>query len=353
MTSGVLTAIATWGLLAQAAVIVWCIAVAALLATGLDPVVGALRRRGLSRGPAITVVCTGVLVVAAAAILLVVPPVVDQTTQLMARADDLAESGAIGAVGERLQPFVPIGVLDVSQTLTQVVDGVASGVTMQSLSSGVANVVATVTGIVFTTSAVLVLTVYFLVWKRWFLGQLLVLVPHDYRRTSLRIVRLIGERVSRFLLGLGALALLNGVLSMIVLVATGSALPLLFAAVALLSTLVPLVGIAAGAVVTVGAQAMMAPDDVARWVVLALWYALYMVVEAYVLAPRVIGRAVALPDVVILVVTLLGATLGGILGALLAVPAAVAASVIGRELAVHRRAARTARLAGRARPLLP
>lgn len=346
VTLGALTAIAAWNLLAQVAVIVWCIGVAVLLATSLDPIVGALERRRMRRGPAITVVCAGVMVVVAGAVLLVIPPVVDQTTQLMARADDLAESGAIEAVAGRLQPFVPIGVLDVSETLTQLVDDLASGVTMQSLSSGTADVVVTVADVVLATSVVLVLTVYFLARKRWFLGQLLVLVPHDYRRPSLRIVRRIGERVSRFVLGLGALALLNGVLSLIVLIATGSALPLLFAALALLSTLVPLVGIAVGAVVTVSAQAMMAPDDVARWVILAAWYALYMFVEAYVVAPRVIGRAVALPDVVILVVTLVGATLGGILGALLAVPIAVAAGVTHREITAQVRTTRAARPVG-------
>ncbi|WP_448059209.1 AI-2E family transporter [Cellulomonas hominis] len=80
----------------------------------------------------------------------------------------------------------------------------------------------------------------------------------------------------------------------------------------------------------------MAPEDGTRWMMLGLWYGVYMLLEAYVVAPRVIGRSVELPGVVILLVTLLGAALWGILGALVAVPVAVALGVARTELSARR-----------------
>ncbi len=340
---GVLTALAGWGLLARATDLFWCVGLALILVAALDPLVRAVERHGVRRGAAVAAVCVAALATVASALLLVVPPVVHQMTELMARSGELAESGALDAVAEPLQRFVPVGVLDVSATLTQLVDDVFSGVTLGSLSNGVLGVAATVGNALFLTSVVVVLTVYLLAGSRWFLRCLVERVPHGYRRTTLRIVERTSLRVGRYVLGLVALALLNGVLTLVALLLTGAGLPLLFAAVTFLCTLVPLIGIPAGATVTIAAQALMAPEDGTRWVMLGLWYGVYMLLEAYVVAPRVIGRSVELPGVVILLVTLLGAALWGILGALVAVPVAVAVGVARAELSArpgHRGTAR-------------
>ena len=51
-----------------------------------------------------------------------------------------------------------------------------------------------------------------------------------------------------------------------------------------------------------------------------------MQVEAYVLSPRIMNRAVAVPGALVVIAAVAGGTLGGVLGALVAIP--VAASLI-------------------------
>jgi predicted PurR-regulated permease PerM len=51
-----------------------------------------------------------------------------------------------------------------------------------------------------------------------------------------------------------------------------------------------------------------------------------MQVEAYVLSPRIMNRAVSVPGAVVVIAAVAGGTLAGVLGALVAIP--VAASVI-------------------------
>lgn len=137
------------------------------------------------------------------------------------------------------------------------------------------------------------------------------------------------------------LAGLNGVLSLILLLATGSALPLLFAAVALVCALIPLIGIPLGAAIVVGGQAVINPGGTTALLVLCAWYLLYLAVEAYLIAPKVVGRSETMPTVMVIIVTLAGGTLFGMLGALLGVPATVAASVIVEELRTARKQRRS------------
>jgi predicted PurR-regulated permease PerM len=60
--------------------------------------------------------------------------------------------------------------------------------------------------------------------------------------------------------------------------------------------------------------------------IVGVYYLIYMQIEAYVISPRVMKRAVAVPGGVVVVAALAGGALMGIMGALVAIP--VAASVI-------------------------
>ncbi|WP_394289060.1 AI-2E family transporter [Microbacterium sp.] len=61
--------------------------------------------------------------------------------------------------------------------------------------------------------------------------------------------------------------------------------------------------------------------------------------EAYVLTPRVMARAVAMPGALVIVAALGGAALGGILGALVAVPIAAAGiTIVNRVIIPHQQA---------------
>lgn len=325
LAAGALTAFAAWTLIGLLSGLLWCAALAAFLALGLSPIVEALHRRGTPRLLAVAAVTGGALVAVAGIVLMIVPPVVDQISQLLVRAEQFAASGALDALARDAQQFVPAALLDVRAALDATLAGLTSGATMQAVSSGVVGAGAAIGSAAFSTTAVLVLTVYFLASGRWLYAQFLFALPRAHRGAGIRAGRRAGRAVSRYVAGQLLLALLNGVLSLVILLATGSSLPVLFAVTAFVCALIPLVGIPLGAAIIVGAQALISPAPPAAWIVLAAWYVLYLFVEAYVIAPRVIGRSVGMREIVVVLVTLAGGTLYGMPGALLAVPAAVAA----------------------------
>lgn len=339
---GALTAVTAANLVGQLSLVLWSLAVAVFLAIGLTPLVRAFQRWGLPRPAAVAAVAVSMLLATAMVLLMIMPPLLQQATQLLDRADEVAGSGALEPVARYIQQLVPIEVLDVGAVMDRVLVGMTSGLTLQGVSDGLLSAGATVGNAVFATSIIFVLTVYLLASQQWFRDQLLAALPAGHRGSGTRVLGRVADSVGRYFTGQLALAVLNGGLSLVVLLLTGSALPLLFAAVALVGALIPLVGIALSAAVIVAAQFLIAPDNPFIWVVLAVYYLVYLQVEAYVIAPRVVGRAVAMPDVMVLLVTLVGGTLYGIVGALLSVPAAVIVHLTAQEVARARRASREA-----------
>jgi predicted PurR-regulated permease PerM len=66
--------------------------------------------------------------------------------------------------------------------------------------------------------------------------------------------------------------------------------------------------------------------------VVAIYYLVYMQIEAYVISPRVMKRAVSVPGGVVVVAALAGGALLGIMGALVAIPVAASAILIIRQV---------------------
>ena len=63
-----------------------------------------------------------------------------------------------------------------------------------------------------------------------------------------------------------------------------------------------------------------------------------MQVEAYVLSPNIMNRAVKVPGVIVVLAALVGGTLLGILGALIAIPVAAAVLLIIDQVVVPKQA---------------
>jgi predicted PurR-regulated permease PerM len=61
-----------------------------------------------------------------------------------------------------------------------------------------------------------------------------------------------------------------------------------------------------------------------------------MQIEAYVLAPRIMGRAVSVPGAVVVIAALAGGALLGLLGALVAIPVAASILIIYRQVVIPR-----------------
>ena len=60
--------------------------------------------------------------------------------------------------------------------------------------------------------------------------------------------------------------------------------------------------------------------------IICIYFLIYMQIEAYVLSPRIMNKAISIPGSIVVIAALAGGTLMGVLGALVAIP--IAASIV-------------------------
>ncbi|MFC5790150.1 AI-2E family transporter [Agromyces tardus] len=314
------------------------IGAALFLALGLEPAVGALERRGLPRWAAILVVITGVAALAAALVLAVVPIIVDQVTQLVEEIPNIVEQ--VNSVDwiERLQEQFPL--LAIDEISAQVSAGLTDFFTnpdqLSELLGGVWQVAIAIGGGIFAVVIVVILTLYFTASLDSMKRATYQLVPASKRARFADLTEQITQSVGRYVIGQVTLAAFNGVLSFIFLSIIGAPFPAVLAFVAFMFSLVPLVGTLTGSIIIVLVCLIPGLGSPLTALVAAIYYLVYMQVEAYLLSPRVMNRAVKVPGALVVIAALAGGSLLGILGALIAIPVAASALLIIKQVVIPR-----------------
>jgi predicted PurR-regulated permease PerM len=334
---GVLLALVIGSAIGSLATILTYLLTAVFLALGLEPIIGFLRRRRLPRWAALLVVVVVVLIAVAALVLAVVPLVAQQSASLAQTIAEYSESSAQQQLVQQLQGFVGSSV-DVSDVVANVASYLQKNA--GTIGGGVLAVGIGVVQGVAGAVVVIILTLYFAASLPAFKTAGYRLVPMTQRQRFADIAEQIFASVGRYVVGQVTLALVNGVLSFVFLTIVGAKLTAVFALIAFLGSLIPLVGTVSAAVVVVIGQLALATDSPATWIAVAIYYLVYMQVEAYVLSPNIMNRAVKVPGVVVVVAALAGGTLLGILGALIAIPVAAAVLLILEQVVVPRQAER-------------
>ena len=334
---GVLLALAIGAAIGSLGTILTYLLTAVFLALGLEPIIGFLQRRRLPRWAALLVVVVVALIVVAALVLAVIPLVLQQSAALAKTIAAYSDSSSQQDLVKQLQSFVGSSI-DVSDTVSNIAaylqkNAAAIGGGVLAVGVGVAQGIA---GAV----VVLILTLYFAASLPGFKAAGYRLVPMSSREQFSAIAEQIFAAVGRYVVGQVTLALVNGVLSFIFLSIIHAQLPAVFALIAFLGSLIPLVGTVSAAVIVVLAQVALDPASPATWITAAIYYLVYMQVEAYLLSPNIMNRAVKVPGVVVVVAALAGGTLLGILGALIAIPVAAAVLLILEQVVVPRQAIR-------------
>jgi predicted PurR-regulated permease PerM len=337
---GVLAAIAIGIAVGHLSTVITYIGIALFLALGLDPLVVWLERRRIKRAIAVTIVTVVVLLAVAGIVFAIVPPIVAQTSTLIGNLTTYVQSTGSQTIIDNLQSLIPKSTFDVQSAIDDGVQFVTDPGNLATIGGGLLAVGLAIGNGITGTLVVLILTLYFMASLRSMKRGLYQLVPLSSRSEFERIAEAISQSVGRYVLGQVALALLNGVCSFIVLSLAGAQLPALFAFIAFIGALIPLVGTVSAAAVIVAAEIALVPGHPVTWIVLAVWYLVYMQLEAYLLAPRVMRRAVQVPGALVVIAALAGGTLLGVLGALISVPVAAAILLILREVVVPRQNAR-------------
>lgn len=330
---GALIAVTLGTMVGQLSTILTYVALALFLALGLEPLVAFLERRRIPRWLALLLVLVIVVGVFTALALAIVPLLVRQAGVLVASISQYASGVDWNGFLNDLQAQVGGGV-DVRAINDQIVQYLQAN--FSTIGGGVLAVGASVVSGVFGTIIVLILTLYFASSLNSITRGLYKLVPATKRAKFADLTEQIMEAVGRFVVGQVALALCNGILSFVFLSVIGAQLPVVFAFTAFLFSLVPLVGTLTGSVLIVLGQVLLLPDSPPTWIAAGVYYLVYMQVEAYVLSPNIMKRAVKVPGVIVVIAALIGGTLLGVLGALIAIPVAASVLLIVEQVLIPR-----------------
>lgn len=285
---------------------------AVLLAIAVAPLAARLAAAGVPRGLAILLIYLAVLGVFSLAVALLVPLVSDEVNQFQK-----AVPGYI-ALLDRYHLRVP------------------TSLTGPELQSRLGDIAARVGAValkavdVVTTALVTIVISFFMTVDDRFAERVITrLIPWRYQPRVAAVAGVIGSQLGHWLRAQILIAFIFGLAMAIGLALMGVPYAATIGLFGALVEVIPYVG----GIMTVALASLVALS-VHPWLVLAV-LALYIVlsqVEAHVLFPALMGRAVGLHPLLVVLALFVGARLFGILGALLAVPVAVIIQVLIDEL---------------------
>lgn len=328
---GVLLSYWLLGLFRQLATTITLIVVALFLALGLEPVVAALQRRGLSRTAAVVTVVIAVIGVFVGFAAAVAPTLVTQATEFSRQLPELLDSFQNSSLIRRLDQRYGL----ISSVTEQLQRRLTSGDTAVQLFGGVFGAGRAVISGAFSAFTVLVLTLYFLASMQSMTEAAYRLVPASRRERVHALGEEIIRRIGAYIAGQVAVATINGVATYIMLSILGINFRLVLAITVGLFGLIPLIGATLGAAVVV-LVALFQSWQLA--LIVLVYYLIYQQVENYLISPRIMSRTVSVPGSVAVVAALAGGTLLGVVGALVAIPVAAGVLLIVQEVVIPRQA---------------
>ncbi|WP_309104940.1 AI-2E family transporter [Microbacterium sp.] len=308
---------------------------ALFLSLGLDPVVAFLERRRLPRWLAVLVTIFAVLGVFAGIVLMVLPLLIDQITQLVRSITTFLQSTALDDVKDWIiEVFPGLQRSFIDDMFTNATDWLLENwgtITESVIVVGTA----IVTGL-FGAFIVLILTIYLTASTPSLKRAVYQLAPASKRERFIDLADQITDSVGYYVMGQVSQGVINGVLSAVYLSIIDAPFPAVLAVVAFFFSLIPLVGTLTGSTIIVLICLIPGLGSPATAIAAGIYYLIYMQIEAYFIAPRIMSRAVSVPGAVVVVAALAGGSLLGLLGALIAIPVAASILIIYRQVIIPR-----------------
>lgn len=292
-----------------------------VLAIGLQPAVRWLTDRKVKRGLAVALLFGAGLVLVGAFLAVVIPIVARQITELIQAAPQYlqraqARSSLLGKLDRQF---------DLIDRLRHV--GTQIPAFALAFARGFAS-------FVFDIVTVTILTAYFATtlpsMQRWIAR----LLRREHREELEVILDRTTGRVGGYVTGNAIVSLIAGAVTFVALVIIGVPYALALAVWVALTDLIPTVGALLGAAVVCIVAAFVGLPEL--FVTLGFFVA-YQQIENYVIAPRVMRRAIEIPPAAVIIAVLVGGTLAGFFGALLALPIAATIQIVFEELYVKDR----------------
>lgn len=323
---GVMTAILIATAVSQLATVITYVVLAMLLALGLNPLVKLLEKLKFPKILAITVVVLGFFGSLAALIAMALPVAIEEALALIEQVPTLVNNffslGLIAQWDELLGGSL-------TNASNGVIDFVSSSENWPTLLGGVFEVGLGVVSTTFGVILVGILTLYFMASLDELKNYLSRLVPLSNREGFLNISDQISNSVGRWVIGQLSIALIHASVLFTFLSIVRVPFALLLSFIAFLFALVPLVGPVI-AFVLITSFSLLSGFETA--IAVGVFYLIYLQIDAYLISPRIMKKAVSIPSAAVVIAALAGGTLMGVLGALIAIPLAASALLIIREV---------------------
>jgi len=328
VTLGGLLAIVFGQAVASLSTILIYIVAAMFIALGLDPVVRWLGRKGVSRGLSITIVFSTLSLLVVGILLWIIPQLVNQITEFIKTAPQFFE----GITNE--QWFI-----NANNTIGSVVDLDGLVNTLYQFALKPENWATLVGGLwqagigiangVTAFIIIFILSLYFLASLQTIKRAFYQLAPKSNRFRVIDITEQVTQSIGGYISGMVTLAAMSAVIGFIVMSIVGvpfvGILTLLVFGLGLIPLIGPLLGWSVVTIVSLF-------DSPVTALTIGIFALIYMQIEAYVLTPRVMNKAVSVPGSLVVIGAMAGGTLLGLLGALIAIPVAAMILIIIKQV---------------------
>ncbi|MDJ0313601.1 AI-2E family transporter [Arthrobacter sp. H35-D1] len=295
-------------------------------AVGVDPLVRWFQRHRMSRTWAMVTVILIIVGIFVALVWGLLPLLIRQmqllATAIPAQISQLRAQGWFDQANETSN-----GVL--GGLVNSIATEIRNPAVWAVLGSGVAGFGVSVVNGLASGFFIAILTIYFVATYDSIKDASYKLVSASRRPAFISYTERILKNFGRYISGMVVLAFSNAVYSVILLVIMGVPGAFLIGVVAFFITLIPLIG----TILTTISMTILAfiHSPVAGLVVL-IFMLIYMQIEACILTPKVMGKAVQIPGSVVLISALAGSTLFGLPGALVAIPISAGIILIIKEV---------------------
>jgi predicted PurR-regulated permease PerM len=323
---GVMTAILIATAISQLATVITYVVFAMLLALGLNPLVKLLEKLKLPKILAITVVVLSFFGSLALLIAMALPVAIEEAAALIEQVPTLVTNFFSLELIAQWDELLGGALTNASGS---VVDFVSNSENWPTLLGGVFEVGLGVVSTTFGVILVGILTLYFMASLDELKGYLSRLVSLSKREGFLKITDQISNSVGRWVIGQLSIALIHATVMFTFLSIVQVPFALLLSFIAFLFALVPLVGPVIAFVLITSFSLL---SGVETAIAVAIFYLIYLQIDAYLISPRVMKKAVSIPSAAVVIAALAGGTLMGVLGALIAIPLAASALLIVREV---------------------
>lgn len=334
VTLGALVAIVLGLAVSNLSTVIIYVVFALFAALGLDPVVRLLEKRRVPRVWGIVIVYVAFALIVVAVLWLVIPTVVSQIVEFIKSVPGLITSFQSTDLYQNLHDSFGNALPDM---LRQLQDFITNPSNLAAISGGVVQVGVTIVSAISGGIIVVVLSLYFTASLPAMKQSFFRLAPAHARTRIAGLTEEITDSIGGYLMGMVILALCNAVFVFLMFLILGLPFPQLFGVTAFCITLIPLVGTVLFWVI--GSVFALFADPTGA-LVFAIAYLVYMQLEAYLLTPRVMNRAISIPGALVVIGALVGGTLLGLLGALVAIPVTASILLIIKQVLIPRQDAK-------------